>query len=281
MSAAAGRPCGRVRHARKQARNCNRRCTPIHADGTWATASARLARAGSAIPAVNDHAGFRPIGVHRCASVVAFACFAACRAASPGWARHGTTLGEGAASLMVHGVLPCMREAAARQGNGHKILRHDRTAVYRAGGVDRLREDGGSLRRHVQGLLRRRRLEGYSDPARCADNHSHGGTSLGKAGCPDCNAVGSGQQIAEAEFSAAVACGFPFEGGLDGFQLNVRGLDAAAARIHHRSYQTAAETLCLGHDREQEKRQDTGDCEHSRRRHRRVIEIGESCKLQF
>jgi hypothetical protein len=115
MSAAAGRPCGRVRHARKQARNCNRRCTPIHADGTWATASARLARAGSAIPAVNDHAGFRPIGVHRCASVVAFACFAACRAASPGWARHGTTLGEGAASLMVHGVLPCMREAAARQ----------------------------------------------------------------------------------------------------------------------------------------------------------------------
>ncbi len=115
MSAAAGRPCGRVRHARKQARNCNRRCTPIHADGTWATASARLARAGSAIPAVNDHAGFRPIGVHRCASVVAFACFAACRTASPGWARHGTILGEGAASLMVHGVLPCMREAAARQ----------------------------------------------------------------------------------------------------------------------------------------------------------------------
>ena len=49
------------------------------------------------------------------ASAVDFACFAARRPASPGWARHATILGEGAASLMVHGVLPCMREAAARQ----------------------------------------------------------------------------------------------------------------------------------------------------------------------
>jgi hypothetical protein len=39
---------------------------------------------------------------HRCSSVVAFACFTACRTVSLGWARHGTNLGEGAASLMVH-----------------------------------------------------------------------------------------------------------------------------------------------------------------------------------
>jgi len=65
---ATGRPFGRVRRAAKQARKVQRRCRQMHAkhaDGTCATASARLPKCGCAISAVKDHGGPRPICVLR------------------------------------------------------------------------------------------------------------------------------------------------------------------------------------------------------------------------
>jgi hypothetical protein len=53
----------------KQAFNADAgRCTPMHADGTRAIASMRLPVGASAMSAVNEHAGLRPISVHRRAS---------------------------------------------------------------------------------------------------------------------------------------------------------------------------------------------------------------------
>jgi hypothetical protein len=80
-------PCGWVRPATKQARKSRHRCTPTYADWTRAAASARLARTGSTIPAVNDHDGFRPIGVHRWLHLLASPHAAPSRPGGRGMAR--------------------------------------------------------------------------------------------------------------------------------------------------------------------------------------------------
>ena len=58
----------------------------------------------------------------------------------------------------------------------------------------------------------------------------------------------AGQQIVEAEFSAAIGFGLAFEGRRGGPQGNIRGLDAAAARIGDGAGQAAAKILGVAND---------------------------------
>ncbi len=66
-----GDACGRVCGTRGSKQEIwNHRCTQMHTDGTVRTASARLLKVGCRVPAVNEPAGLRPIGVHLRACVV-------------------------------------------------------------------------------------------------------------------------------------------------------------------------------------------------------------------